>query len=98
MTDPIRGLTNWLQNLGLLRLKKSKTELIEHRDAVDYASGLIRNYELRLWFERDWRTAGQIAERTPECLIFSIPDGAYWIDELNVPPPWRQPRHDNSAV
>lgn len=98
MTDPLRSPLGWPGRSGLSRLAKSETEQIERRDRVSYAASLIRDHELRLWFERDWSTADLIASRCPECVVFSIPTGAFWIDDLDQPPPWRRPKQDNGIV
>ncbi len=98
MSDPIRNLLGWLEPRGRMRIAKSDTELIEHRDRVEFAVSLIRNHELGLWFERDWPIAELIAARCPECIVMSIPTGAIWIDEMDKPTPWHTLRHNNGIV
>ncbi|MGC8666690.1 MAG: hypothetical protein ACP5VE_01055 [Chthonomonadales bacterium] len=90
MQDPIRQIFSWNNPYCPRRSEKSEHELIEYRDRVEFALTLIRRHELRLWFEPDWRTAVPIAQAAPQCAVFSIPDGARIIDELDQPPPWRR--------
>src|SRR5437870_2499146 len=98
MSDPLRPFSRWLEQHGIAPFDGSETEQIEHRDRVSYAAETIRNYELRLWFERDWHIASLIAKRCPECMVYSIPQAAFWIDDLDSPPPWRRRRSENGEV
>jgi len=98
MADPLRSPLGWPGQNGPTRIAKSETEQVERLDRVSFAASLIRDHELRLWFERDWLTAELIAARCPECVVYSIPTGALWIDNLDAPPPWRRPKKDSGVV
>jgi hypothetical protein len=73
-------------------------ELIERRDRVAYAVGLIRDLELPMWFEQDWAAAGAIAMQCPACTVFSIPPEALLIDDLDRMPEWRRTSLDRREV
>lgn len=92
MQDPLGQLFPWNHPFSPIggRRKRTEHELIEYRDRVEFAVNLIRRHEMRLWFEPNWRTALPIAEAVPQCVVFSIPDGARLVDELDLPPPWRR--------
>ncbi len=90
MQDPIRQLFGWNNPSGPQPGEQSEHQLIEYQDRVEFALDLIRRHKLRLWFEPDWQTAEPIAEAAPECTVFSIPDGARIVDQLDSPPPWRR--------
>ena len=87
MFDPIQ---NWRRHP--LRIHKSETEILDFQDRVAFAAGLIRDHELRLWFEQNETVARQIAAICPECIVFTIPQAAMMIDGLNRTPAWRR-RH-----
>ncbi len=80
-----------------LRIPKSETEILDVQDRVAFAAPLIRDHELRLWFERDEALARQIAAICPECKVFTIPGAAMMIDGLNEPPAWRR-RYRRSLI
>jgi len=85
MFDPLQ---QWRRHP--LRIPKSETEILDIQDRVAFAAALIRDHELRLWFERDEALARQIAGLCPECTVFTIPRAAMMIDRLNKPPSWRR--------
>jgi hypothetical protein len=89
MYDPFRALTRWTDRGALDRFRTTDTEEIVFRDRVQYAVSLIRDHELRLWFEADWSAALRISQICPRCQVYSIPPGARLVDDLNAPPPWR---------
>ena len=88
MQDAFRPLFSWRREP--IRLVRAETEIIDFQDRVAFAAGLIRDHELRLWFERDESTARAVARLCPECTVFTIPTGAYLIDRLGGPPAWRR--------
>jgi len=97
MSDPLRCLYGSPQAAGDLP-SDTPHELIEYRDRVAFAAALIRDHELRLWFESNWRLARQIARLCPECQVFSIPTGARWIDALDSPPAWLRRREVGAEI
>jgi len=90
MQDPLRHLLGRSLDDARIPWRESEQEIIDYRDRVAFAASVIRNHELRLWFERDWPTARRIQEFCPECLVMSVPTPALWIDRLDEPPPWRR--------
>lgn len=90
MQDPFSPLTDGRRYP--LRFAESETEILDFRDRVAFAASLIRDHELRLWFERDESLARRIAALCPECTVFTIPAAALLIDNLNRPPAWRRRR------
>ena len=90
MFEPIQ---NWRRHP--LRIPKSETEILDIQDSVAFAAGLIRDHELRLWFEQNEAIARQIAAICPECTVFTIPHAAMMIDGLNRTPAWRRHRLTN---
>lgn len=98
MSDPLDPLFGKSLRRYPAPIQRSETEQIEIVDRVSYAETLIRDYELRIWYERDWWTAVQIAQRCPMCAVFSVPLGARWFSRLDEPPPWRRGKGDNGEV
>ena len=88
MPDPFRTLTNSRREPPAIH--SSETEILDYRDRVAFAASLIRDHELRLWFERDESIARQIAVLVPECTVFTIPRAAMMVDRLDRPPSWRR--------
>jgi hypothetical protein len=97
MSDPFGSLFGSRRPLHQ-RLDPSESEQIEPADRVAQAAALIRDQEIRLWFERDWQTARAIARLCPECCVCSIPWGAYQINALDKPPPWRRSRKTDPTL
>ena len=90
MNDPFRQLLRWYDRPQARAQSGGEHELIEYRDRVTLAASLIRDHELRVWFEQDWGTALQISRLRPECTVFSVDPGALLVDRLGSQPPWRR--------
>jgi hypothetical protein len=98
MSDPLRPLSDWFGQEDSARKTDPSTELIDYRDRVAYAASLIRDHELRLWFEPNWFLATLISRCCPECAVYSIPPEAAILDDLHAPPPWRVARRDSGIL
>lgn len=73
MADPIRLLSEWPNLRGRRAYSPVNPALIIRRDPLQVAVRLIACYELRVWFEPDWRNARYLAARFPHCLNLLYP-------------------------
>ncbi|HSV72165.1 MAG TPA: hypothetical protein VLH79_00200 [Chthonomonadales bacterium] len=98
MSDPINAITRWSSWRPQYTVQVPVAAIVEPRDRVAYAVARIRDSELALWYEPDWRSAEAIAGGCPSCVVFSVPPEATLMRRLDGPPPWRATRHNVGEV
>lgn len=87
--DPIVGIGRWLRDAPLPG-HRDRGEQLDYRDRAALAAALIRDHELRLWFEPNNAIAERIQALCPMCAVYTVGIGAAMTDELDRPPPWRR--------
>ncbi len=91
MPDPLRMMYSW-PGSGLRPVNPPATSgQLFYRDNLRHAAYLIARYELRVWFEPNWRDARQLARQFPHCTICSIPEESD-TPSLHKIPGWRKRR------
>ena len=98
MSDPIEAISGWARWRPRRLVQEPVAAVVEPRDRVAYAIARIRDLELALWFEPDWRSAQAIASGCPDCTVFSVPPEAFLLRSVGEPPPWRAGRDDAGEV
>lgn len=89
MSDPFRMLYIWPGAPNRLTNSPATSGQIFYRDALRHSAYMIAKYELRVWFEPNWRDARLLARRFPHCMICSIPEESD-TPSLHKVPRWRR--------